>query len=63
MVETHGGYRIFPTAVDRAMLVEEYHDQLMHAGWRGTLEALREKYHWPGMEAAVRAYCGNCLSC
>ena len=35
----------------------------MHSGARGTLEALREYYYWPSMEADVRAYCATCLSC
>ena len=63
MAETPGGYRVHPTAYDRHRLVEEYHTQLMHMGWRGTLEALRDRYYWPTMEADVRRYCDSCLAC
>lgn len=36
------------------MLIEEYHDSLMHAGWKSTVEALKDRYYWPGMEAEVK---------
>ena len=63
LVECQNGYRVFPCSYDRHHLIEDFHRQLMHSGARGTLEALREYYYWPSMEADVRAYCATCLSC
>lgn len=54
LLETVLGYRVYPTAFEREMLVEEYHNSLMHAGWRATAEALKDRYYWPGMDAQVK---------
>lgn len=63
LAESEGGYRIYPTTFDRAALLEEYHHNLMHAGWRATTEALRSRYYWPGLEADARGFCKSCLAC
>lgn len=63
LAECTGGYRVYPTAVDRAALIEQYHHSLMHAGWRATTEALKSRYYWPSLEADTRGFCRSCLAC
>ncbi len=46
---TEEGEKIVPPPCLRADIVSKVHEELVHAGWERTYQALKQTYSWPGM--------------
>ena len=62
-----GRYKLIclTTLEDKQRALEESHYDPMagHFGYRKTLEKLKRRYRWKGMNKDVEKYCGACLRC
>ncbi|XP_055585110.1 uncharacterized protein LOC129737961 [Uranotaenia lowii] len=55
-------WKRYPPSSERKDLIQQEHEK-GHFGYEKTLAALKERYHWPKMNAEVRKFCRQCLAC
>lgn len=57
--------RLYVPQQVRQSVLKAYHDSPLggHQGFYKTVQAIRERFWWPGYRAAIQAYCEECVSC
>ena len=61
--ELKNRYLMVLPRMKRREVLRHLHDTMGHLGYNKTLQLVKERYFWPGMQTEVRRYIGRCKRC
>lgn len=56
-------WKVVPTPEEIPQILQEYHDDNFHQGYKKTLARIQQRFYWPKMGPNIRTHIQSCTTC